>query len=609
MCGIAGSIRFPLHVEDVQKSLAHRGPNGKHAWQEGPVQLIHTRLAIQELSPLGLQPMLLDDLVIVFNGEIYNHYELRKKYNLDCHSNSDTETLLHLFRKLGMDMLRELDGMFAFCIFDRSSSTLWLARDRTGEKPLYYYRHADRLFFASDLNTIIPRIDAVVDDQQVSNFISIGYLTGEDTPYVSVKQLQAGHFAEIKVNDCSMKISTWWSIIEQYSQKPFAGSFDEALERTDDILDRAVKRRLTSSDIEVGAFLSGGIDSGLISAYAVKHVKRLKTFTISFDGLYNEGPMAREVARRLGTVHEEFIIGLEELENDVEMIFRNYGEPIVDDSIIPSYYVAREAKKNLSVILSGDGGDEMFGGYRRYVPARKIDLFSKGLRPILRPIHKLLPFPSNKLVAYNYAYRLLGMLSKDVNDVYFAATIDLLHDHACEFAIKPDHSNYFKIIEPIINKDWNGLHKIMCLDNVMLLQNILLKKIDIASMAHGLEGRTPFLGNEILEWAPTLPEAFKVKGGKTKYLLRELSKKYLPSEVSNHPKRGFEIPLKDWVDTRLKSVVNDYLATDKAYVKTILSKDFVNNLLSKHNEFDPEKRAKAIFALLSVEIWKTGLKK
>ena len=473
MCGIAGSIHFPLNVAEIQKSLAHRGPDGQGCWQDDSVQLISTRLAIQELSPAGKMPMPLDDLIIVFNGEIYNHYELRKKFNLDCSTHSDTETLLHLFRKLGMSMLVELDGMFAFSIYDKRTGTLWLARDRTGKKPLYYYQEKEKFFFASELNTITPWIKAEVDDQKISNFLSVGYLIQDETPYRNVKQLRPGHSAKVSVRDNVIEISQWWSILNSYSQTYFTGTFDEALARTDELLDLAVKTQIASSDLEVGAFLSGGIDSGLVSAYATKYVKRLKTFTVTFDGLYNEGPAAREVARHLGTVHEEIIIGLEELETDIEKIFRNYGEPIADDSIIPSYYVAREAKKNLTVILTGDGGDELFGGYRRYIPFSKMDFLSSRFRSLLQPVHDMLPFPRNKLHSYNYAYRLLGMLAKKREDVYFASTIDLLHDFYDKFLIKPNHSNYMEIISQVIDREWSGLHKVMYLDNVMLLQNIL----------------------------------------------------------------------------------------------------------------------------------------
>lgn len=609
MCGIAGSVHFPLPLDAVMKSLSHRGPDEQRAWQDEQVQLINARLSIQELSEAGRQPMCLDELVIVFNGEIYNHFELRKKFDLTCHSHSDTETLLHLFRKLGIGMLRELDGMFAFCIYDTTTSKLWMARDRTGEKPFYYFHEGDAFVFASELNSLTPWVNAAVDDQKISNFISVGYLINDETSFKQVKQLSPGYFAEFTLSNSKLRIECWWSMYEAYSQAPFRGDFREALEHTDMLLEQSVRRRIHSSDKEVGTFLSGGIDSGLISAYASKQVNTLKTFTVSFDGLYNEGPIARRVAKHLGTVHEEIIIGMEELDSDIEKILRNYGEPITDDSIIPSYYVAREARKNLSVVLSGDGGDELFGGYRRYVPFSKIDFLSSKFKTQIKPLHNLLPFPRRKLHSYNYIYRFLGLLAKDWDEVYFAATIDLLHDYPSKFLIKPDYTAYANVIEPVVNKQWSGLRKVMYLDNTFLLQNILLKKMDIATMAHSLEARAPFLSYDMLEWAPTLPEGFKVNGIKTKFLLRELSKKYLPPEISNLPKRGFEIPLNDWVNTRLKKVIYDYLSPNSAYVKTLLSEAFVNDLLLKPGLFNPEKRAKALFALLSVEVWKKGLQK
>ncbi len=591
------------------RSMQHRGPDEQNFWEDRQVQLMNTRLAIQELSPAGRQPMQLDQLVIVFNGEIYNHFELRKKYNLSCHSHSDTETLLHLFRLKGIDMLSELDGMFAFCLYDIETGTLWLARDRTGEKPLYYYQKQDQCCFASELNTLIRCLPLEVEERQVSTFLSVGYLAKENTPYKNVKQLPAGSHAKIAVGSGLVSVTQWWSMQDAYRKPPFTGKLGEAIQLTDEILDKSVSRMVHTSDREVGAFLSGGIDSGLICAYAARYAHKLRTFTISFDGLYNEGPAAREVARHLGTVHEEIIIGLEDLENDLEKIFRNYGEPMMDDSIIPCYYVAREAKKNLSVVLTGDGGDELFAGYRRYVPFSKVDFLSNRLRTRLRPLHKILPFPRAKLNGYNYAYRLLGMLTHEWDEVYFSATVDLLHDYPEIFLHKPVFDTHHQLIAPVVNEPWDGLHKVMYLDSMLLLPSILLKKMDIAAMAHSLETRAPFLGKELLEWAPRIPEHYKIQGLRTKHLLRELSKKYLPLHISNRPKRGFEIPLQNWVNGRLKNVINDYLSPSSAYVKTLISATFVDDLLQKPSKFNPEKRAKALFALLSVEIWHGGLVK
>lgn len=609
MCGIAGSVRFPLPFEEVKSLLIHRGPDEQNLWSQAPVELINTRLAIQGLGEEGRQPMRLDQLVIVFNGEIYNHQELRQKYNLACLGHSDTETLLHLYRKLGKEMLKELDGMFAFCLYDMDRSLLWLARDRAGEKPLYYYHQGDAFVFASELKAMASLVKVTVDDQKISNFLAIGYLVDDQTPYRVVKQLQAGHCLEYNIDQNSLTNKKWWSTFDQYHAKRFKGSFEEALEETDRLLRQSVKRRITSSEREVGCFLSSGIDSGLISAYAVQSTTRLKTFTIAFDGLFDEGPIAHEVARHLGTDHREIRIGLDDLEQDIEKIFTNYGEPMVDDSIIPSYYVAKEAVRYVPVVLTGDGGDELFGGYRRYVPFSKIDFLSNRFRSLAGPIHRLLPFPRNKMHYYNYAYRFMGLLANDWDEVYFAATLDLLHDYNSQFLVKPDYTAYSGIIEPVIESGWNGLRKIMYLDNVMLLQQILLKKMDIATMAHSLESRTPFLSSELLHLAPSLPEAWKVKGGKTKYLLRKVAEKYLPPEVCVRPKMGFEIPLQKWVDTKLKTVIYDHLSPANAYVKTILSPNFVDELLDDKSAYNPEKRAKALFAILSVEVWRKGLYK
>jgi asparagine synthase (glutamine-hydrolysing) len=606
MCGIAGSVHYPLSIGQVSALLAHRGPDEQQGWQDETVHLINTRLAIQGLGEDGRQPMHLQRYVIVFNGEIYNHRELREKYQLTCAGNSDTETILHLYRAIGKRMLAELDGMFAFCLYDREAGTLWMARDRCGEKPFYYYTHNDVLVFASELKALTALVKVNIDDQKISNFLAIGYLVGDQTPYREVRQLPAGHEAEYEIASGRLAVAPWCSRFDDFNQRPFEGAFQDGLEEADRLLNLSVKRRVRTSEREVGTFLSGGIDSGLMAAYAARHVTRLRTFTMAVDWLFDESPLAREVSNHLGTNHQEIHIGLNDLANDIETIFLNYGEPMVDDSIIPSYYVAREAARHVPVVLTGDGGDELFGGYRRYVPFSKIDFLSNRMRAVVAPLHRFMPFPRNKMHHYNYAYRFIGLLAKEWVEVYFAATLDLLHDFHEAFQVLPDYTAYSHLIEPVVDLKWAGLQKIMYLDNMTLLPEVLLKKMDIATMAHSLESRAPFLSAELLPFSAQLPVSWKIKGTKTKYLLRQLAQKHLPHHISQQPKRGFEIPLQQWVDNQLKTVIRDHLSPSTAYVKQIMTPAFVDHLLRDKNEFNPEKRAKALFALLSVEIWKRG---
>ena len=376
MCGIAGSINFSLSVTVLSDLLRHRGPDSQDIWRDNLVTFFNSRLAIQGHGSDGAQPYILENLILVFNGEIYNHLDLRRQYGLVCSGNSDSETLLKLYQQRGRQMLNDLDGMFAFCIYDRTSGSIWFARDRCGEKPLYYYHQGDRFVFASELKTISTILSLEIDDQMVADFLAIGYLVSEQTPFKSVKQLPAGYELLVDISTMTLKLNQWWSLFSIFQKPVFKLDFEEALSETQRLIESSVKRCVNSSEKEVGLFLSGGIDSGLLAYYASKQVKSLKTFTIAFDGLYDEGPQAHQISKYLATDHREIRIGLENIANDLEKIFQSYGEPIVDDSIIPSHYVAREASNYLNVVLSGDGGDELFGGYRRYVPFSKIDFLS-----------------------------------------------------------------------------------------------------------------------------------------------------------------------------------------------------------------------------------------
>ena len=376
MCGIAGSINFRLNIPEVSKDLFHRGPDEQTTFAEGVVQLHHHRLAILDIAG-GHQPMHHHHLTIIFNGEIYNHLAVRKKLNLDCRSNSDTETILYAYEKMGAACLSEFDGMFAFVIYDRQKNELFLARDRAGKKPLYYYTEGSVFIFASELNALRRQIRVGINEEHLQQYMRMGYFYKSSTPYKNVWELPAGCYGSVPVNTPEIKIDKWWDIHTFYQQKS-TDSFETALTKTDAILHDAIKTRVESSDLEVGSFLSGGIDSGLVSAIAKEYNDTLKTFTVSFAGEYDEAPLAKLVADRYKTSHHEIAISYNNLTDDVEKILTNYGEPFFDSSAIPSYYVSREAKKHVTVILNGDGGDELFGGYRRYVPFAKYDFFRPG---------------------------------------------------------------------------------------------------------------------------------------------------------------------------------------------------------------------------------------
>jgi len=608
MCGIAGFVNIDnIDINKVHKSLVHRGPDAHDSYTNNNVTLIHNRLAIQDLSTNASQPMCIKEYVIILNGEIYNHYELKKKlteYNFK--SNSDTETLLYLFIKYGPDCLHELDGMFAFSIFHIPSRKLFFARDRSGKKPLYYFQKDEKFFFASELGTIRENISLEVNEKHINAFLRLGFFYKEQTPYKNVYALPAGSYAWLNTDTMGIKINKWWDISDFYKREPISLSKNEVIERVDSHLNLAIKRRLESSDLEVGSFLSGGIDSGLIVAIAAHHKRDLKAFTVAFEGQYDESSLAKSVAKKYDLEHKIIHIDYSNLLNDIEKILMNYGEPFADSSAIPSYYVSREAKKYVTVILNGDGGDELFGGYRRYVPFSKINFFNIGRlnRMLIKSVSSILPYPDNKMSIYNYFYRLLSFSNKpNALELYLSTTTDIFEDYIDSFYNHEVGLDAINLdIMTLISNNKNGLNKIMNIDFDSVFCADLLVKMDIATMANSLEGRSPMLSKELLEFAPTLPTKYKVQKTKTKYILRQLSKKYLPSQYINQPKRGFEIPLKKWVDNELSEIIHDYLNKPELVTNFIQPK-FVEGVLNKKISMQSEKRAKILWSLFVTEVW------
>ena len=433
----------------------------------------------------------------------------------------------------------------------------------------------------------------------------MGYFYKTTTVYKGVQELPAGAYAYVPFSNPKPQVHRWWNIHDYYS-KPSSDSFETALKKTDEFLHLAVKRRVESSDLEVGSFLSGGIDSGLVTAIATEYNKQLKTFTVSFDGEYDEAPLAKLVADKYGTSHHEIRISFDNLINDVEQILINYGEPFFDSSAIPSYYVSREARKHLTVIMNGDGGDELFGGYRRYVPFARYDFFNPGLvvKSAASAAHALLPVPHNKKSKYNYAYRLADMARKNGLDTYLSATIDSFEGQEQYLTGGTDLLQQVrKDFDALNGTRLTGLQKLMNLDFDNILAGNLLVKMDIATMAHSLEGRSPLLSKELLEYIPTLPDKYKINGKQTKYLLRTLAAKYLPSELINQPKRGFEIPLKKWIDHELKDLIASYILSPNAYCRNFVKADFMEKLLNREVRTGDEKRAKMIWTLFALEVW------
>ena len=606
MCGIAGAINSSFSYGRVVETLGHRGPDEQNGYRHKNVDLFHLRLSILDIS-CGQQPMHLGEkYTIIFNGEIYNHQEIRKQYGLMANTSSDTETLLLLYERFGTDFLHMLDGMFAFVIYDKIKNQFFIARDRAGKKPFYYYWDHQKFLFASELNCLKTMTNPEIERAGFFQYLRFGTFYRQFTPYKNVSELRAGSFLVVDCNSLSIRETRWWNINDFY-QKVSGDSLEESLHKTDRLLHQAIKRRLASSDLEVGSFLSGGIDSGLVVAIAQQYQPDLKTFTVSFQGAYDEAPLAKLVAQKYSTDHTEISISFDNLKNDIEKILVNYGEPFYDSSAIPSYYVSQEAKKYLTVILNGDGADELFGGYRRYVPFSKYDFFKKNawMQKAATALKRGMPPANNKKSLHNYLYRLASLASSSDLEIYLAAGVDIFEGFQ-ENITDPGY-DYMKQakydFEKIADSGLTGLKKIMNLDFDTVLFDDFLVKMDIATMANSQEGRSPFLSKEILEYIPLLPDDFKVKGKTTKYMLRKLAVQYLPPEIIHQPKRGFEIPLKKWVDNELKEIVFDYLSANNNFYKSFVSSKFVDNLLMKKIKISDEKRAKILWTLFSMEVW------
>ena len=602
MCGIAGFINYQQgDIEKAKKFLYHRGPDSQTSYSFNNVNLVHTRLSIQDIRH-GDQPLIIGDWIIVFNGEIYNHLELREKVkSYIFQTQSDTETFLALYIEHGVTAFSMCDGMFAFAILNKKLNTLILGRDRAGKKPLYYYKRQDSMVFASELITLTNCVDKLsIDDTAIYSYIRNGFFYHKKTPFNDVYEVQPGSIITVTLNDLIIQEKSFFNILDYYKKDKINES-ESAFNLVDEGLHKSVKDRLLSSDLEVGAFLSGGIDSSLIVAVASEYVEKLKTFTVKFDGSFDESKLAKLTAEKYETDHTEISISMN-IKDEIETILCNYGEPFMDSSAVPSYYVSQEAKKYVNVVLNGDGADELFGGYRRYVPIANNWI---GFAKYFSYFTNVFPKPNKKQSNLNYLYRLLKLSNKQGLDFYNSATNDIFEDvHSFDSTEVFEQMDSF--IKDLNSESISDLSKMLVMDFNFILPGDLLKKMDIATMSNSLEGRSPLLSKYMLELAPTLNDKFKVKGLTTKVILRELGKKYLSRELINQPKRGFEVPLKKWVNEDLKSNILDSLSGE-CFSKTFLPKAFLDELIRGKINVSDEKRAKMLWTLYCLEIWKKNL--
>lgn len=620
MCGIAGKICFKGQIvqnfeltliSDILKKLHHRGPDDQGFYIDDKVWLASTRLSIIDLSPAGRMPMKNENenVWLVFNGEIYNYLELRKKLRKKHHfiSDTDSEVLLHLYEDYGIDCLKYLRGMFAFAIWDKQKGQLFLARDRLGKKPLKYYFNSQFLIFASELKAFIdyPGVPRTIDLEAIDQFISMEYVPSPKTGFKGIYKLPPASYMLVDLRG-NISCKKYWEL--SYNPK-ISLSDEEWEERIIDKLTEAVKLRLRS-DVPLGIHLSGGVDSGLVTALAsLNSKKRLSTFSVGFDDeQFNELPYAKMVAEKYQTDHHEIILKPESLKNLRNLIYA-YEEPLADSSILPTWLLMEESRKEITVALNGDGGDENFGGYERYQAMAAYRLI-KSL-PLKQPLGWGLDllYKLSKKRTIGKASKVLRFYEKNYPLFYsnLINSSDLvlkesLYSQNFKDQIKESYRENFlvrKFAELPGNLNW--LDQLLLLDIKTYLPDNLMTKVDIASMAHSLEVRSPFLDYEFMELVAKMPMDLKIKNFKTKYLLKKIAGRYLPEKCINRKKQGFVPPLEKWLRSDIKYLQTvlldkEFLDRDFFNKETIKKMLFIDITSSNHNN-------RVIWRLLYLRLW------
>ena len=617
MCGIAGIADFEGRpapagvVSDGLRLLAHRGPDGHGVWTEGggdtSVCLGHRRLAVLDLSGAAAQPMhntacvdagRASALTLVFNGEIYNFVGLRQELLARGHrfvSHSDSEVLLHLYEESGPDMLERLRGMFALAIWDSAARRLFCARDRVGKKP-FYYRYANgRFWFASEPRAILvdPDVPVEAEPDSIGAYLSLGYVPAERSAFRGLHRLLPGH--SLTIDRQGLRQRRYWRL--EYTPKEDV-SMADALDAIRETLIESVRLRLVS-DVPLGAFLSGGIDSSLVVALMCRAGIPVKTFSIGFDDpQYDELRYARMVADHYRTEHHEFVVR-PDAASVAPTLAWHYGEPYADSSAVPTYYLSRLARQHITVALTGDGGDESFVGYRRYLAhlvARWYRKVPGALRVPLERAVAVLPVASSSHSRLYDAQRFINAASDSDHHRYaswfgFFSDLEAGHDGLRELqAAFESH----RALHPI--------DAAMATDVSLYLPDDLLVKIDIAAMAHGLETRSPLLDHEVMELAARLPVSVKLRGLRPKSLLRALGSSLVPPAVLSRPKTGFGVPLDRWFRDDLVELVNDILLTSTARTHEHVSREAIGSLLADHRD-GRAAHGHRLWALLMLEFW------
>jgi asparagine synthase (glutamine-hydrolysing) len=588
MCGIAGFMDFKRQssrqmLEQCTEALHHRGPDGfgyeffeRDACQVG---LGHRRLSIIDLSETGKQPMWYKQWCITFNGEMYNYEEVKKQLQARGHQfigHSDTEVILHAWEEWGVDMIHRFIGMFAFVIYNSESGELIAFRDRAGVKPFYYYWLDGLFLFASELKSFHqhPRFRKAINVGAVHQFMQHGYILAPQTIFQHTYKLRPGHFLILSPAQPEPATDVYWDVYDAYNKPKLKISDQEAQDEVRTILTSACNYRMVA-DVPVGVFLSGGYDSSAVTAILQHNrTEKLNTFTIGFkEDAFNEAPYAKQVAEHLGTNHTEYYCTTKEAQDILPTIPHFCDEPFGDSSIIPTTLVSQLARKSVTVALSADAGDETFAGYTKYPLAlellQKFNRVPGGLRGTAAWMIDIVPDEllvrlSGSSAAPIKRERFVQLLRAGVPTACTIMDVMLSQTYSNQTLAKLFRqpiippSSYFGS-EQLLNQSMHELDKMLAMDYKTYMVDDILVKVDRAAMSTSLEGREPLLDHRIIEFAAQLPPHLKMRGSRTKHILREITHEYLPASLMERKKMGFGVPVFDWLRNELRHYVNDFM--------------------------------------------------
>lgn len=618
MCGIAGKVFLrgneTVDLELIRRMtgvIAHRGPDGDGHYVQGPVGLGHRRLSIIDLSSAGAQPMCNEDKTvwIVFNGEIYNFLELRDKLAKLGHtfkSGTDTEVIVHLYEEYGEQCVEQLRGMFAFAIWNEKDRSLFAARDRVGIKPLYYILMDNEFAFASEIKSLLvdSSVPREVSLESIDRFLTYGYLPGNETLLKGIKKLEPGYSLLIKNGNLSLK--KYWDL--RFSTGPIWKSVDDAAAELNELLRQRVKDHMVS-DVPVGFLASGGVDSTALLSYAVEQTdKRIRTFTVGFSGagFADERPYARLASKRFGTEHHEISMSAEDFKAFLPSYVWHMEEPVCEPPAIALYYISKLARQHVTVLLSGEGGDEAFGGYPEYKNYPAFNRIMRAVGPARAVVSNLMAKASagksSRLAKY------AALACSDLPSFYFSRTTtpvswfnrtksDLYGDSLASFADTPrSHRLTRELFQHVTGE--RQLNQMLYVDTKTWLPDDLLIKADKITMANSLELRVPFLDHTVLEFAASLPVEYKVKGRETKRVLKRAFNQRVPQDILTRKKTGFPVPFGHWLSNGLREFTADTLLSSRALNRGYFRRSSVETLLSNTRSLCSE-----TFSLLILELW------